>query len=308
MSAPAPDATARDHGPLPAARSTVDLPSGRLRYRDVGDPDGEPVLLVHGLFATGDLWNAVAADLADDYRCLLPDLPLGAHVEPMPDADPTPTGVADLLADLLDALDLDRVTVVGNDTGGAVCQLFLARHPERVARLVLTNCDAYDQFLPLALRPLQYLARVPGPTWVLVQALRLRPVQRRFAAAVAREPVDDALLDAFFDPAVDDPRVRRDLRRFLAAISPRDTNAAAESFPAFDRPVLVVWGRDDPFFSAANARRLAAAFPDARLEFVDGSRAFVPLDRPDALVDHLRSFLAATPSDAGPDSDSRSAA
>jgi pimeloyl-ACP methyl ester carboxylesterase len=132
----------RDGDGFGGERAEVELSSGTLRYRDVGDR--APVLFVHGAFVNADLWRDVAGPLSADFRCLCPTLPLGGHGVAMhPEADLTPSGVADLLAEFLDALGVERVTLVGSDTGGAVCQVFLAAYPERVDRLVLTNCDAF---------------------------------------------------------------------------------------------------------------------------------------------------------------------
>ena len=137
------------------------LQQGTIRYRESGT--GEPVVLVHGLLTDGQLWREVAPRLARDFRVIAPDWPLGSHQLPLePGADLSPPGLARIIADFISELDLEEVTLVGNDTGGALCQLVAAHHPERLGRLVLTPCDAYENFLPPAFRPLQMLAHVPG--------------------------------------------------------------------------------------------------------------------------------------------------
>ena len=271
---------------------TVDLPQGTIEYHDAGV--GDPVLFVHGAFVNGDLWRNVAGPLAESHRCLVPTLPLGGHRLPMEeDADLTPSGLADLLAAFLDALDVDRVTLVGNDTGGALCQVFLARHPERVERLVLVNCDAYDNFPPLAAKPFTLGARVPGVTGLFARSLRSATVRRLAFRLLTKHPVDDAVLAGYVDALTRDAAVRRDLRKALLGVEPRYTREAAASFRDFDRPVLVVWGTEDPVFPLTDAERLVAEFPAARLETVADAYALVPEDRPECLVELLGEFLGA---------------
>jgi pimeloyl-ACP methyl ester carboxylesterase len=268
----------------------VRLPQGTIRYTDTGT--GDPVLFVHGAFVDGSLWRDVAGPLSGPVRCLVPTLPLGGHDLPMrPDADLTPAGLADLLAEFLDELGVERATLVGCDTGGALCQVFLATYPERVERLVLTNCDAFENFPPLAARPFTWAARVPGATGLFARTLRSALVRRLAFRILAKRPIPPAVLASYVDSLTTDPAVQRDLRSVLLGVSPRYTVEAAEAFPAFDRPVLLVWAPEDPVFPLADAERLAERFPDARLEPVSDSYALVPEDRPERLVEHLATFL-----------------
>lgn len=139
---------------LQAPSETVALAGGTIRVLDVGE--GRPVVFVHGLMVNGRLWRHVVPAISARARCVVPDLPLGGHSPAMmPDADLSPPGLARLIAELLDRLDLRDVVLVGNDTGGALCQLVVAHHGERVGALVLTNCDGFEQFYPAVLRPLR---------------------------------------------------------------------------------------------------------------------------------------------------------
>ena len=272
----------------------IQLEQGTIRYREVGS--GEPILFVHGVLVNGVLWREVVPRLSGRFRCVVPDLPLGGHSVPLrPEADVSPRGVAKIVADFMEALDLRDVTLVGNDTGGAICQIVIANHPGRIGRLVLTNCDAYEAFFPLLLRPVQLGARVFGTRFVdfLTWTLRPRTIRRLTLWIGAKRRVDDEVLDAYFASLVRDPGVRRDLTRFLAQVSNRHTLEAARSFPGFRRPVLIVWGEDDLFFPKRYARRLERDFPDATLEFLENSRAFVPEDRPERLAGLIGSFLGA---------------
>lgn len=276
----------------------IQLEQGSVRYRETGN--GEPILFVHGVLVNGALWREVVGHLSGRFRCVVPDLPLGGHPVPLrPEADLSPKGVAEIVADLMEALDLRDVTLVGNDTGGAICQIVISDHPGRIGRLVLTNCDAYEAFFPLVLRPVQVGARVFGTRFVdfLAWTLRPRPVRRLMLRTGARRRVDDDVVDTYFATLLRDPGVRRDLARFLAQVSNRYTLEAARSFPGFRRPVLIVWGEDDLFFLKRYARRLERDFPDATLEFLQNSRALVPEDRPERLAELIETFVR-TPSGA----------
>jgi len=272
----------------------VSLPQGSVHYCDQGT--GPTLVFLHGLLANSLLWSRVIPRLSGQFRCIAPDLPLGAHSHPMqPDADLSPPGVAQLVADFLEALDLHDVTLIGNDTGGAICQLVIAHHPERITRLVLTNCDAFEQFFPPLVSPFHYGARVFGIQFVnfLAWVLRARSAQRLFVAALSHRRPGQAELDAFFHSLLHLPEVRGEITRFLRAVSNRYTLEAARTFSGFHHPVLLVWGSDDPFFSSRLARRLQQAFPDATLEFLLHSRAFVPVDQPEVFAQQITEFVHA---------------
>jgi pimeloyl-ACP methyl ester carboxylesterase len=263
----------------------ITLPQGTIRYRDEGG--GPPVFFVHGLLVNGRLWEPVVERLAGQLRCIVPDLPLGSHSVPVrPDADLGPHGHAQLIADLIAALDLEDVTLVGNDTGGALCQFVAVRHPERVGRLVLTNCDAFERFPPAAFRSLVIAARTHLLT-AAFQPVRLRAVQRLPLAYgwLSKRPVPDDVLDSWVRPFLGDAGVRRDARRALAAIDPALLLDNALRLSRFDRPVLIAWAPEDRFFPVTDARRLAAVFPDARVVEIRDARTFISWDQPDRLAE-----------------------
>jgi pimeloyl-ACP methyl ester carboxylesterase len=270
------------------------LPQGTIRYREVGDP-GKPVtVFVHGLLVNGLLWRKVVPRLAGELRCIVPDWPLGSHEPAMaPGADLTPGGVANLIADVLEALDLRDVTLVANDSGGALCQLVVTRRPERVGRLVLTPCDAYENFLPPLFRYLELLARVPGGAVLGMQMLRVPPLRRLPIAYgwLSKRRPERAVEDAYVAPILRDAGVRRDTTTFLRGIDKRDTLAAAERFSDFEKPVLLAWAAEDRVFPLRYAERLAGAFPHARLERIADSYTFVPEDQPERLADLISAFV-----------------
>lgn len=278
------------NGMLGEARE-VRLSQGTVRYREVGS--GEPVIFLHGIMVDGNLWREMVPELSEGYRCIVPDLPLGGHEAPMePGADLSPTGLARLVAEFLDALGLREATLVANDTGGAIAQVFVARYLERVSRLVLTNCDAFEDFPPPVLRPLVWGARyVPGFVTVLSLAARAYTVRWVLAKMVTKHGIERRVMDSYIKPLLYDARVRHDFRKVLAGVSKRYTLEAAEVFPAFEKPVLVAWGHEDWLFRYRYAERLAGSFPNARLERVADAHAFVPEDNPERLVELVRNFL-----------------
>jgi pimeloyl-ACP methyl ester carboxylesterase len=273
----------------------IALPQGTIHYRDEGS--GPPLVFIHGALVDGRLWDPVVERLAARVRCIVPDLPLGSHRTAMrPDADLSPHGLARLIADLLDALDVEDATLIGNDTGGALCQLVAVRHPERLGRLVLTNCDAFENFPPKAFRPLVWAARARLLTAAL-QPLRFARLRRLpFAyGLLTKRPVPDALLERWTQPFLSDAGVRRDTRKLLTGVDPGTLLDNAARLGEFDRPVLLAWAVRDPFFPLADARRLAAIFPDARVAEIPDARAFVSWDQPDRLAELLREFVPQSP-------------
>ena len=271
----------------------ISLPTGIIDYHDTGS--GPPVVLVHGALVDAQLWRPLIERLEATHRCIAPELPRGSHRRAMaPDADITPHGVARLIGELLEALDLHDVTLIGNDTGGGLSQLVALDHGERVGRLVLTNCDAFETFPPKAFVPLFRLARIPGVLRALYQPMRI-PAARRLPLAfgmLGRRLPDDLTRD-WVEPVLRDRGVRRDITRFLRGVKPSVLLDAGARLPTLRIPVLVAWGTSDPFFRLDLGRRLAAAIPGARLAEIAGSRTFVSQDAPDELARLVTGFSAA---------------
>jgi pimeloyl-ACP methyl ester carboxylesterase len=275
-------------------RKTVELPQGTIHYRECGQ--GLPIVFIHGLLVNGDLWRKVVPPLARSYRCITPDLPLGSHEEACrPDADLSVPGLGRLIAGFLEALDLDDVTLVANDTGGALTQVAITEHPGRVSRVVLTSCDAYDNFPPALFRPLVALARLPGLLHAILQPLRLRPLQRLPMAFgwLTKRPIERAIQDGYLRPFFADAGVRRDCMKVLRGVDPKYTLAAAEKLRDFPGTALIAWAGDDRLFPVADGRRLASAFRNARLEIVPDSYTFVSEDQPEALARMIDEFVGA---------------
>src|SRR5215208_636322 len=270
----------------------LDLPQGRLRCFEAGT--GDPIVFVHGLLVNANLWRKVVGKLAPDFRCVTLDLPLGSHTLPMPDAtDLTPPALAELIADAIEALGLEEVTLVGNDTGGALCQMVVTSRPERIGRLVLTSCDYRDHFPPPLFSYFKPAARIPGAFQALLAPMRFRAPRRLPIAFgwLTNEPIDREAEDSYLLPVMRDAAARADVRKVLNGADKSQTNAAADKLGRFTRPALIAWSADDKVFPRSDAERLAEDLPDARLEFVEGARTFSAEDQPERLAERIATFV-----------------
>ena len=272
----------------------AELSAGTIEYRDSGG-DGPPVVLLPGLLMDATLWEEVIDDLAPVRRCIAPTLPLGAHRNPMhADADLSLPGIARLVVELLERLDLRDVTLVGNDTGGALVQLVAGDGAARVGRIVLVSCDAFDNFPPsLPGWALVLSGKLPPALFGLfMQQLRLKPLRRLPFAFGRLTKRGDAATARWLEPVLTQDGIRRDTVRVLRAIlADRGVMlAAAEALPGFDRPALVVWASEDRVMPPEHGRRLAELLPQGRLEEVPDSYTLVPLDQPAPLARLIGAF------------------
>jgi pimeloyl-ACP methyl ester carboxylesterase len=273
----------------------VELSAGPVEYEDTGG-DGPVVVLLHGFLMDSSLWAGPIAELAATHRCVAPTLPLGAHRHPMADgADLSLPGIARLVTELLDRLDLHDVTLVGNDTGGALVQLLVRDGAPRVERIVLASCEAFDNLPPgLTGRALALTGKLPPRLFGLaMQQMRLRAVRRlpiAFGQLTAR---GDAATARWVRPILQQSGIRRDaVRAIRAAAADRGLLVdAAGHLRTFDRPALVVWARGDRVMPPEHGRRLAALLPQGRLVEIDDSRTLLPLDQPLELARAIREFV-----------------
>jgi pimeloyl-ACP methyl ester carboxylesterase len=274
---------------------TVELSAGPIDYQDTGG-DGPTLVFGHGLPMNETQWRKVVP-LLGGYRCVLPTLPLGAHRRPMnPDADLSQRGVALLLGEFLERLGLDDVTLILNDWGGGQF-LISERRAQRVRRLVLVACEAFDNFPPGPAKALAAFCRIPGAVWLLPRLMRLGPVRhaRRGYGGMSVRGIPDEILDDWFAPLARDRAIRRDFAKFVTGTPPARTLLAwSERLREFDRPVLVVWASEDTLMPGAHGPALAELFPDAHLVEIDDSATLVPEDQPERLVEELTAFLRRT--------------
>jgi pimeloyl-ACP methyl ester carboxylesterase len=269
---------------------SVTIAAGTLEYRMTGPADSErpPVVFVHGFLVDSTLWDPVAAQLAEHgVRSVLVDWPLGSHRTPMnADADLSPIGVARMINDVLEVLGLTDVTLVGNDTGGALCQLLLVDDASRIGRLVLTNCDAFENFPPKVFVPLFHMAKYPLLTKAMLATTRFRPIRHSPLAygLLLRAPRNPELTRRWIAPSLGDRAIRDDIARFARAFDGTALVAIAPALREFPGPARIVWGTGDRCFTLSTARRLADAFADAQLTEVPNATTFVSIDAPDAVT------------------------
>ncbi len=280
----------------------VTLDAGAVHYEETGPADGPVLVFVHGFTMAASLWRPLTERLADQgIRCIAPTWPLGAHPEPMrPGADVTLGGVAAMIGSFLDELDLHDVVLVGNDTGGAICQIVACTgavagiSPDRLAALVLTGCDAFEHFPPPILKPFIAASRSS-----LLFRTALKPLGTKFGrhkgyADLAHADIDE-LVKEWVRPSLSNPAIAEDLRQFTASMQQSVTLGAAAKLNQFTKPALIAWSADDLFFGVDDGHRLAEALPNARFELIENARTFSMIDQPDALAAVIGDFVRTLP-------------
>lgn len=280
----------------------IELSAGTVAYTDTGG-DGEVVVLLHGLAFDESVWERVTDGLRADFRVVVPVLPMGSHRRPMrAGVDLSAQGVADLLAEFLERLDLRDVTLVQNDAGTA--QLLVGARDERVHRLVLTSCEALENYPPgVQGRTLQALSRVPGGIFLLLQSFRVPFLVRlpNSLGGMAKHPIPYELVRRWYGPLLTDRRIRRDFAAFLRSTRKDTYLRAAERLREFRGPALVAWGAEDRMMPHSTGRRLAALLPRGEYVEIPDARTLVPLDNPGALCAELRRFIKESPDSRRPD-------
>jgi pimeloyl-ACP methyl ester carboxylesterase len=275
-------------------RKEVRTPEWRLRYYERGE--GEPIVFLHGVGVNPVIWRNVVPELAGSFRCICPELPLGGHEVPMPrDADLSLPGLGELVEAFLSHAGLDGVTLVGNDTGGAIAQTVAANHPQRLKRLILTPSDTFDHFFPPGFGILKVMGWTPGMPWLTVQQMRIERMRYLpFAyGRLVKRRMPREVTDAYLRP-LQRAAIRRDLARMLRSMRKRHLLEVTEELRSFDKPTLLVWPPDDPVFSFENANRLTRLLPDARLVEIEDSRGFVSEDQPKRLAEEIAEFIRTT--------------
>jgi pimeloyl-ACP methyl ester carboxylesterase len=284
---------------------SIDVPAGVIEYDEIGS--GPPVVLLHGLLMDHTLWDRVLPLLPQGFRYIRPILPLGAHRRAMdPGADLTLPGQVQVVADLLDALGLEDVTLVHSDWGGA---LFLTARglDRRIARLVILPSEAFDNFPPgLPGRMVALAVRLPGGLQLAARQMRVGWLRRLpiMWGQMARRPLPDELVRRWTEPVLGDPDVRRDLLAYARgtfdkAALVRDT----EALRGFQGDALVLWSPDNRVMPPAHGRRLAALLPRARYAEIPGAYVLSQLDEPEAVARELSEFLTSTPATTRPSQD-----
>lgn len=276
----------------------IELTAGPVEYEDTGGA-GTPIVLLHGLVQDGSVWRHVVDELGAEFRCLVPTLPYGSHrLALKPGAELTPVTMARLIGEFADALELgDDAVFVENDAGRL--QQLAAERPERVGRLVIAGCEAFDNYPPRAGgKMMDAAARVPGGIALLIRVLSVRALRRvpgTGYAVMAHRPVPHDLTDRWLKPLRTDPAARRILVRYLRSARRAEMREAAEALRSYDRPALIVWGRQDKMMPPEHGRRFAELLPRSRLVELDDCRTLIPLDRPEGLASAIRDFVRVPP-------------
>ncbi len=273
----------------------AEVTAGPIHYEEVGE--GPPIVLLHGLAMDARLWDGVTPALRDEFRCVMPTLPLGAHTEPMrEEADLSLRGMGRIVAELLERLELEDVTLCFSDWSGG--QTMVADGlTDRVAALAFVSCETEGNYPPgLAGRAASLSAKLPGGLSVMRRTL-LSPRLRRLPpiyGQMSKRGVPEETMRRWLDP-LGRPEIRRDLRRYVGDVrrGKRDMAAATASLASFERPVLVVWDREGAMMPNEHGRRLAGCFPDGRLVELDDCYTLIPIDRPEALAQELRALASA---------------
>jgi pimeloyl-ACP methyl ester carboxylesterase len=273
-------------------RKTVKTDAGELGYVEIGE--GPPALFVHGLFVSSYLWRDVIEQASDERRCIAYDLPGHRYSRVDPDQDLSLPAQAEILEGFCEALGLEDIDLVANDTGGAVAQAFAVRRPDLLRSLTLTNCEA-DDVLPAddpVPKVAEELAAKGELVPVLMQATDMDFATGELGVANALqypERIDDELLSGYFAPHTTSEEAAAEVQRFLAALSADDLVALEPGLQKLEVPTLIVWGTGDRFFPVELAYWLRDTIPGARevIEVPDGT-LFWPGERPDDLVPHLR--------------------
>lgn len=274
----------------------VSLPQGRLRYFCRGE--GPPLVFAHGWLANANLWRKVVELLVDRFKCIVLDLPFGAHRVAMdPQADLSPAGCGDLISCALTALELSEVTLIGNDSGGAYSQIAVASNPGRIARLVLNSCETpYSEFPPAPFDGLPAMAKDPNALGQLFEALRDRAIRATPPAfgLLVKHFLDGIVSDSYALPSIEDHTILLDTAKVMSSASTEVVQTAGRRLIAeFERPVLLAWSPEDRVFAPADAQRYSEALIDARIVLIEDAYSFTPEDQPGRLAEEIVRFARA---------------
>ncbi|SFS17811.1 Pimeloyl-ACP methyl ester carboxylesterase [Dyella sp. OK004] len=278
-----------------ADRRQIATPSGTISYVEHGS--GPVALFVHGVLLNSYLWRHQLAELGDLRRCIAVDLLAHGDTEIAADQDVSVTANAHMLAQFLDALHIDQVDLVGNDSGGGICQIFAALYPERIRSLALTNCDAHDNWPPEAFKPFVEMVAAGGLPQTLQAMVTDKTIYRSPQAlgpAYERpEAVTDDTIDTYLQPHLRNAQRTRDIERFVNAFDNRHTVGIEDRLRLLQAPTLIAWGTDDIYFDVQWSHWLQQTIPGTRkrVEFKE-ARIFFPEERPGEFNRELKAHWA----------------
>jgi pimeloyl-ACP methyl ester carboxylesterase len=273
-----------------AHRSLIQTPEADLSYVDVGA--GTPAVFVHGVGTNAHLWrNVVAAVASDQRRAIAFDLPVHGNSPARPEQDLSMGGLADTIADFVDGLDLPKFDLVAHDTGGALAQIYAARHPDRLRSFTLTNCDTHDNVPPEAFKPTVELAKAGALAPTAAALFADLATARTVVFGMGYEDPEYLSIDmvrCFLEPVIGTPEAALQFERMLSRLEPTDLLAAEPALARLDVPTLIAWGTGDEFFDVKWAYWLRDTIAGAtEVVEVPGAKLFWPDERARDLVPHL---------------------
>jgi pimeloyl-ACP methyl ester carboxylesterase len=281
-----------------AGQRKIHTPSGSINYVEQGT--GPVALFVHGVLLNGYLWRHQLEELKTLRRCIAVDLLAHGDTQISATQDVSVTANAHMLAEFLDALKIEQVDLVGNDSGGGVCQIFAALYPMRIRSLVLTNCDAHDNWPPEAFKPFVGMVAAGGLPQTLSAMLADKSVYRSALGPAYERPeaVSDDTIETYLKPHLRSPRRTADLARFVNAFDCRHTLDIEKPLKELQAPTLIAWGTDDIYFDLKWSHWLEETIPGTRkrMEF-NGARIFFPEERAREFNDAVRAHWTATSED-----------
>jgi pimeloyl-ACP methyl ester carboxylesterase len=280
-----------------ANQRKIDTPSGSISYVELGK--GPVALFVHGVLLNGYLWRHQLEQLQGLRRCIAVDLLAHGNTEISATQDVSVTANAHMLAEFLDALKIEQVDLVGNDSGGGVCQIFAALYPSRIRSLVLTNCDTHDNWPPEAFKPFVSMVAAGGLSQTLNAMLTDKSVYRSAQAlgpAYQRpEAVSDDTIETYLKPHLRSPQRTRDLERFVNAFDCRHTVEIEEPLKQLQAPTLIAWGTDDIYFDVKWSHWLEKAIPGTKRRVeLESARIFFPEERSSEFNAELKGHWSAS--------------
>ena len=275
---------------------SIETPSGRISYTEAGS--GPVALFVHGVVLNKHLWRHQLSGLSDIRRCIAVDLLAHGDTEIEPNQDVSVTANANMLREALDALGIDQVDLVGNDSGGGIAQIFAALNPNRVRSLTLTDCDTHDNWPPEAFKPFVEMVAAGGLSKMLNAMLADKSIYRSLGALgpgyERPETATDEDIEIYLRPHLRSEQRTRDLERFVGAFDHKHTLAIEPQLRRLKAPTLIVWGTDDVYFPVKWAHWLAEAIPGAKPPVeLPGARIFFPEERAEAFNQLLRGHWVA---------------
>jgi pimeloyl-ACP methyl ester carboxylesterase len=282
-----------------ARRHFAEVKSGRIAYIEQGQ--GPAALFVHGVPLNGYHWRRVIDRVRHARRCIAIDLMGLGYTEIEASQDVSFTAQAHMIAEVMDALGLKTIDLVGNDSGGAIAQIFAANYPDRLSSLTITNADVHDGWPPPQVLPIIEHAR-KGTLAPIFAALAADPALARARYArgesvpLFRSYADPAVLTDdvirnYLEPLLSSPQRIKAFERYWLGFDNRHTVAIHAALKTLQVPTLIVWGLKDFFFDRKWAYWLKDTIPGAkRVVAVEDARLFFPEDRPDALAAPLLEF------------------